>query len=254
MTPQVPAASGGFFGPFLHAGPFAQIVILALVVMSVVSWAVILRKARTVRRASRQTKQFISLFGLRTRLGDYDQVARQLRASPLSSLLLAGVEEWQKLRRDFQGTAQAAELLQQLIPNITEAMERAASRESDKLESWLPFLSITTMVAPFMGLLGTVQGVLVTFLGLRSTQIPTLQTIAPGISDALITTIMGLVVAIPAAFFYNYFVGRVRNLQSEMDRFSSELTGILRREIIFSQLDNAEDRNVNTKAQRAPRE
>lgn len=242
MTPQTPPASEGFFGPFLHAGPFAQGVILALLIMSIISWAVILRKARTIRRATGQTKQFLNLFGLRTRLGDYDQVARHLRASPLSSLLLAGVEEWQKLRRDFQGTAQAAELLQQLIPNITEAMERAASRESDKLESWLPFLAITTMVAPFLGLLGTVQGVLVTFLGLRTTQIPTLQTIAPGISDALITTIMGLVVAIPAAFFYNYFVGRVRSLQSEMDRFSSELTGILRREIIFSQLELNESR------------
>lgn len=245
MTPVVPQ-SGGFFGPFIHAGPFAQAVIIALAIMSIVSWAVILRKARTVRRATRQTKQFTNLFGLRTRLGDYEQVARQLRHSPLASLLLAGAEEWQVLRKDFHGTAQGAGILQQLIPNITEAMERAASRESDKLEGWLPFLSITTMVAPFMGLLGTVQGVLRTFLGLRGTQIPTLQTIAPGISDALITTIMGLLVAIPAAFFYNYFVGRVRNLQSEMERFSSELTGILRREIVSSQLANSENQDVKT--------
>ncbi len=215
--------------------------------MSIVSWAVILRKARYVRRAAQQTRQFLNLFGLRTRLGDYEQVARTMRASPLSSLLLAGVEEWQKLRKDFHGTVQGAELLQQLIPNITEAMDRAASRESDRLEGWLPFLSITTMVAPFLGLLGTVQGVLATFLGLRTTQIPTLQTIAPGISDALITTIMGLVVAIPAAFFYNYFVGRVRNLQSEMERFSSELTGILRREIIYSQLEGTDTWNPNTR-------
>ena len=239
MTPAVPQ-SGGFFGPFIHAGIFAQIVILILLIMSIISWAVVLRKARSVRRAARETKQFINLFGLRTRLGDYDQVARKLRYSPLASLLLAGVEEWKVLRKDLHGRIQGAELLQQLIPNITEAMERAASKESDKLEGWLPFLSITTMVAPFLGLLGTVQGVLRTFLGLRGAQIPTLQTIAPGISDALITTIMGLIVAIPAALFYNYFVGRVRNLQSEMDRFSSELTGILRREIIFSQLESPE--------------
>jgi biopolymer transport protein TolQ len=93
------------------------------------------------------------------------------------------------------------------------------------------------MVAPFLGLLGTVQGVLSTFLSLRGTQIPTLQTIAPGISDALITTVMGLVVAIPAALFYNYFVGRAHELESEMDRFASELTGIMRREIVGSQID-----------------
>ena len=87
--------------------------------------------------------------------------------------------------------------MQHMIPNITEAMERAASRESDKLQSSLALLSITVMVGPFLGLLGTVQGVLVTFLSLRGSQIPTLQTIAPGISDALMTTVMGLLVAIP---------------------------------------------------------
>jgi len=127
--------------------------------------------------------------------------------------------------------------MQSLIPNISEATERATSSEMDRLETSLAFLSITVMVAPFLGLLGTVQGVLTTFLALRGTQIPTLQTIAPGISDALITTVMGLLVAIPAALFYNYFVSRVRDLQSEMERFSSELTGIIRREIVASQVD-----------------
>jgi biopolymer transport protein ExbB/TolQ len=92
------------------------------------------------------------------------------------------------------------------------------------------------MVAPFLGLLGTVQGVLSTFLSLRGAQLPTLQLIAPGISDALITTVMGLVVAIPAALFYNYFVGRVRTLLSETDRFASELTGIFRREAVLLSL------------------
>jgi biopolymer transport protein TolQ len=121
-----------------------------------------------------------------------------------------------------------------MIPNITEAMERAASRETERLESSLAFLSIATMVAPFMGLLGTIQGVLVTFMTLRGTQIPTLQTIAPGISDALITAVMGLAVAIPAALFYNYFVGRAHDVEGYMERFESELTGIMRREIAAS--------------------
>lgn len=121
-------------------------------------------------------------------------------------------------------------------------MERAGSRATERLESSLSFLAITTMVAPFLGLLGTVQGVLRTFLSLRGAQLPTLQLIAPGISDALVTTVMGLLVAIPAAFFYNYFVGRVHNLQSEMERFISELTGIFRREVITSQTGNSQRR------------
>jgi biopolymer transport protein TolQ len=234
-----PAASpsGGFLGPFIHAGIFAQCVIILLLLMSIVSWAIVIRKLRTLGRAARQTRQFLSVFGYRTRLGDYEKVATELKQSPLSGLLLAGVQEWDALRADFGKIEGGSDLLQQLIPNITEAVERAASRESDKLQSSLAFLSITTMVAPFLGLLGTVQGVLTTFLGLRGTQIPTLQTIAPGISDALITTVMGLVVAIPAALFYNYFVGRARDLESEMDRFATELTGILRREIVGSQIE-----------------
>jgi biopolymer transport protein TolQ len=236
MTPAA-GTSSGFFAPFIHAGIFAQCIIIALVLMSIVSWAIIVRKLRVLGRSARQTRQFLNVFGYRTRLGDYEKVAQELKQSPLSGLLLAGVKEWNALRSDFGKVEGGADLMQQLIPNITEAVERAASRESDKLQSSLAFLSITTMVAPFLGLLGTVQGVLSTFLGLRGTQIPTLQTIAPGISDALITTVMGLVVAIPAALFYNYFVGRARDLESEMDRFASELTGIMRREIVGSQIE-----------------
>jgi biopolymer transport protein TolQ len=229
--------SGGVLGPFIHAGLFAQVDMIVLVLMSIVSWAIVIRKWRSLRRAARQTRQFLNVFGYRTRLGDYERVAQELKDAPLSSLLTAGVKEWNALRGEFEKYESGSELMQQMIPNITEALERAASRESDKLERSLPFLSITTMVAPFLGLLGTVQGVLVTFLSLRGTQIPTLQTIAPGISDALVTTVMGLLVAIPAALFYNYFVGRSRELQSEMDRFASELTGILRREIVVTQTD-----------------
>jgi biopolymer transport protein TolQ len=235
---------GGFFAPCVHAGLFAQVIIIALVLMSVVSWAVVIRKARTVTRARRQTRQFMNVFGYRTRLGDYERVAQELKGSPLSSLLLAGVKEWNTLRDEFEPDAGGAELLERLIPNISEAMDRAASREMDKLESSMAFLSITTMVAPFLGLLGTVQGVLSTFLGIRGTQIPTLQSIAPGISDALTTTVMGLVVAIPAALFYNYFTGKVRDLQSEMERFSSEVTGIFRREIVSSQLESRQPRDT----------
>jgi biopolymer transport protein TolQ len=236
MTPAA-GTSSGFFGPFIHAGIFAECIIISLVLMSIVSWAIIIRKLRTLGRSAQQTRQFLNVFGYRTRLGDYEKVAKELKQSPLSGLLLAGVKEWDALRSDFDKIEGGSDLMQQLIPNITEAVERAASRESDKLQSSLAFLSITTMVAPFLGLLGTVQGVLGTFLSLRGTQIPTLQTIAPGISDALITTVMGLVVAIPAALFYNYFVGRARDLESEMDRFASELTGIMRREIVGSQIE-----------------
>lgn len=232
--------SGGFWAPFVSAGPFALGIILILFVLSVVSWAIFFQKLRQFRQASGQTKGFLSVFGYRRGLNAYQELTKMFPSSPLSALLNAAVEEWNILNAQF-GSGAAIDMLGQLVPNITEAMERAGSKETDRLESYLSFLAITTMVAPFLGLLGTVQGVLRTFLSLRGAQMPTLQLIAPGISDALITTVMGLLVAIPAALFYNYFVGRVRSLQSEMERFISEMTGVFRREVIATGLSNRQE-------------
>src|SRR5512136_2852217 len=153
MTPAA-GTGGGFLGPFIHAGPFALADVIALTLMSIVSWAIVIRKLRTLGRAARQTRQFLTVFGYRTRLGDYEKVAKELRHSPLSGLLLAGVKELDALRADFGKIEGGSELLQQLIPNITEAVERAASRESDRIQGSLAFLSITVMVGPFLGLLG----------------------------------------------------------------------------------------------------
>ncbi len=221
--------SNKFLIPFISAGPFALIIIIILFLMSVVSWAIFFRKSRQLRRAQAQSRAFLEAFGYRRNINDYQELARLFPASPLVSLLGSAVEEWHSLQREFCNWN--VELFGQLITNITEAMERANSRVTEQLESSLSFLAITTMVAPFLGLLGTVQGVLRTFLSLRGAQLPTLQLIAPGISDALVTTVMGLLVAIPAAFFYNYFVSKVKSLQTEMERFTSELTGLFRLEM-----------------------
>ncbi len=198
--------------------------------MSIVSWAIFLKKLHQFRRAQSQTRSFLSTFGYRRNLQDYAELARLFPASPLVQLLGAAIEERSLLEKE-SSLPTNEETLNMLLPNITEAMERRSSRLLEQLESSLSFLATTTMVAPFLGLLGTVQGVLRTFLSLRGAQLPTLQLIAPGISDALVTTVMGLLVAIPAALFYNYFVSRVRKLQSEMERFISELTGMFRREV-----------------------
>lgn len=232
--------TGGVLDPIIRAGLFAQVIMLVLLLASVVSWAVVIRKARTLSRAKRQTNRLLNSFGHRGQLSNYEVVAGQLRESPLSSLLLAGVSEWKALKQRLGSAPDQAGLLQELIPNITDSMQRAASRETDRLEGWLPFLAITTSVAPFLGLLGTVQGVLMSFLAIRGEELVTLQKIAPGISDALITTVVGLVVAIPAATFYNYFAARVRDLNSEMERFTSLLTGMFRIEIVTSRLGQAQ--------------
>lgn len=229
--------NGGFFGPLLRAGLFAQVILLVLFTASIVCWAVIIGKARNLGKARKQTRQFLNIFRYHGRITEHESLAKDHPESPLSSLLTAGLKEWNALLDQLRGVVGRAELMRQLIPNVTEAMERAASRQLDRLESRMSFLAITASVAPFLGLLGTVQGVLRSFLAMRAEELVTLQRIAPGISDALITTVVGLIVAIPAAIFYNSFVARVRDLNSEMERFTSELTGMFRREIVASHLD-----------------
>jgi len=222
-------SNSNFLAPFINAGPFALTIIIILFIMSVFSWAIFFRKLNEFHRARSQTRAFLQAFNRRHPFADYQELARLFPASPLVALLGAAIEEWQQLLKEApQGKVDALTIL---VPNITEGMERTAARALQQLESSLPLLAITTMVAPFLGLLGTVQGVLRTFLSLRDAQLPTLQLIAPGISDALVTTVMGLLVAIPAALFYNYFVGQARNLEAEMDCFISELTGIFRIEV-----------------------
>ncbi|MEN9979374.1 MAG: MotA/TolQ/ExbB proton channel family protein [candidate division WOR-3 bacterium] len=233
-----------FFAPFLNAGLFAVIILSILLLMSIISWAIFFRKIRQFRRARSQTRALLENFNIRRELTSLSELSKLFPASPLVPLLTAAIEEWQVLRNEFSNHNRE-DNLNLLVPNITEAMERAASRTLEQLESSLPFLAITTMVAPFLGLLGTVQGVLRTFLSLRGAQLPTLQLIAPGISDALVTTVMGLLVAIPAALFYNYFVGQARNLEGEMDRFISELTGIFRLEAC--RVSSLENQNTDAK-------
>lgn len=211
--------------------------------MSVVSWTIFFYKSRQLRRAQVQARGFLEVFGYRRSINDYQELSQLFPCSPLVPLLGSAVEEWRSLQREF--STWNAESFGQLVSNITEAIERSSSRVTEQLEGWLSFLAITTMVAPFLGLLGTVQGVLRTFLSLRGAQLPTLQLIAPGISDALVTTVMGLLVAIPAAFFYNYFVNKVKSLQTEMERFTSELTGLFRLEMY--RLLTGEDKTINKK-------
>lgn len=127
----------------------------------------------------------------------------------------------------------AAALLQ-LLPNINESMNRTGSLELERAEKSLPFLATISSVSPFLGLLGTVWGVLAALLNVRNIPVITLQVIAPGVSDALVTTVAGLLVAIPALIFYNHFVGRLKDLASETERFTSEVLGDFRKEILFT--------------------
>ncbi|MEO0075262.1 MAG: MotA/TolQ/ExbB proton channel family protein [candidate division WOR-3 bacterium] len=164
-------------------------------------------------------------------------MANEYPKNLLSKLIIVALNEWQKLNIENKANSQLnsdekTHKLLQLLPNISETLQRTASQELEKMEQNVSFLATTGSVSPFLGLLGTVWGILSAFLSVRHIPVVTLQVIAPGISDALVTTVVGLLVAIPAVIAYNYFIGKIKNISDEIDRWSLEIIGDIRKKIV----------------------
>ncbi len=226
-----------FFRTMWDLGLFAKIIVLVLFLFSIISWAIIIKKFFLFRKI-RKTNLFLNnLFQNRSSVIDFGVLATEYPESPLSQLVLTAVEEWRRINMPNNPVAQEKTNLLNLLPNINDALVRTASREIERLEQNLPFLATCGSVAPFLGLLGTVWGVLQSFLGVRHIPVVTLQIIAPGISDALITTVAGLLVAIPAVIAYNYFVGKIKSFSNDLDRWILEIESDIRKTIVFSDLD-----------------
>lgn len=226
-----------FFRTLWNLGLFAKIIVLVLLLFSIISWAIIIKKFFLFRKI-RKTNLFLNnLFQNRKSVTDFGVLATEYPESPLSQLVLTAVDEWHRINKSNNPVAQGKTNLLNLLPNINDALVRTASREIERLEQNLPFLATCGSVAPFLGLLGTVWGVLQSFLGVRHIPVVTLQIIAPGISDALITTVAGLLVAIPAVIAYNYFVGKIKSFSNDLDRWILEIESDIRKTIVLSDLD-----------------
>lgn len=226
-----------FFRTLWNLGLFAKIIVLVLLLFSIISWAIIIKKFFLFRKI-RKTNLFLNnLFQNRKSVTDFGVLATEYPESPLSQLVLTAVDEWHRINKSNNPVAQEKTNLLNLLPNINDALVRTASREIERLEQNLPFLATCGSVAPFLGLLGTVWGVLQSFLGVRHIPVVTLQIIAPGISDALITTVAGLLVAIPAVIAYNYFVGKIKSFSNDLDRWILEIESDIRKTIVLSDLD-----------------
>jgi len=198
-----------------------QLVLLFLVLMSVVSWAIILVKWRELRRAEQDSEAFLEVYQEGSLDAAY-QLARDLDRSPLAAVFLAGYSELNRMAKLSDG-------------GLTETQRRAlvrqigwsASREGLRLERGLSFLATTGSAAPFIGLFGTVIGIIDAFQGIARTGSASLAVVAPGIGEALIATAVGLFAAIPATIFYNHFVGELRGLTAAIDLFSADCEGDL---------------------------
>ncbi|MGA2354367.1 MAG: MotA/TolQ/ExbB proton channel family protein [Terriglobales bacterium] len=206
----------------LQTGPVAKTVLFILIAFSVLSWAVILSKWRFVQRARTQSGRFVRAFRKAQRLQDIAPVAEQFRPSPLVGVFEGAVVEFKRQ----MGTTGS---VQNLIA-IQRAMQIASSEEITRLERNLPWLAITGAVTPFIGLFGTVWGIIDAFHGLGTAGAATLRAVAPGISEALVTTAAGLAAAIPAVIAYNLIIGSIREMASRNDDFALEMLNMVERQ------------------------
>jgi biopolymer transport protein TolQ len=218
------------------AGPLVQGVLYLLVLFSVLSWGIIFYKSNQVRRAKRESEKFIEIFWDSRNLASIHDASRDLKAGPVAQVFRAGYEELLRVPRGKREVLAAGgeSLTTELggVDNVTRAMKRATSVEITKLEKSLTFLGTTASATPFIGLFGTVWGIMNAFRGLSATHSSSIQAVAPGIAEALIATAAGLAAAIPALMAYNYFVQRIRELAADMDNFSHEFLNIAERHFL----------------------
>lgn len=213
------------------SGLVVQAILYLLVLFSVVSWGIIAQKLRQIRRAKKESAKFVEIFWERRNLSSIHDASRELTASPVGQVFRSGYEELVRVSRSKKESSPGDNLTTELggVDNVTRAMQRATSVETTKLEKNCSFLATTASSAPFVGLFGTVWGIMDAFRGLSVTHSSSIQAVAPGIAEALIATAAGLAAAIPALMAYNYFVQQIKFLAVEMDNFSHEFLNIAER-------------------------
>ena len=224
------AFSGGAAGLIAHAGWVARSVLLVLLVFSLISWAIILYKGLVLHRAHAQSATFLEVFRKSSKFSEVNSICPQLRASPLVGVFQAGyLEVNQQVRGAQAKEGTAARPTVRSLESLSRSLARAGGVEVTRLERRLSFLATTASVTPFIGLFGTVWGIMDAFAEIGRMGSANLTVVAPGISEALITTAMGLLAAIPAAVFFNYFSSRAKVLSSMMDDFALEFLNIVER-------------------------
>ncbi len=211
--------AGAVFDMVRNSGPVAIAVLVLLLIASLYSWAIILGKGSAFRRARAQSRRFVRAFRKANRLQEIAAVSEQFKPSPL---VIVFDEVYDTYRRQTGGFGPPKNII-----TLERAAQAAASESLTVLEQRLTWLATIGAVAPFVGLFGTVMGIVEAFHGLGVEGAATLRAVAPGVSEALITTAAGLVVAIPAVIAYNQFTASLREFGSRMDDFSRELLNSL---------------------------
>lgn len=210
-------------------------VLVLLVIFSLLSWYIIGYKYFYLRRSQRQSYQFLDLFWKSKRLDAIFKATDDLPFSPTGQVFRNGYIELSKLHssgsEDDEGQERMKDRLGDL-ESVERALDRAITEETTRLESLVSFLATTGSAAPFIGLFGTVWGIMNSFSAIGAKGSASITVVAPGMAEALSTTAVGMLAAIPAVIAYNYFVQRIKELSSEMETFSSELLNIVKRQVL----------------------
>ena len=220
-------------GMIADAGGIVQFVLFLLLLFSIVSWTIIFLKFRELGKVKKENDLFLDLFMKKNKLSDLIAEARKFKYSTVAEVFRVGYAELAKATKVVK-TAGAEESLSSqaeegMMVFLERSLGRACSSEASKMEKALGFLATTGNTCPFIGLFGTVWGIMDTFKGIGARGSATLAVVAPGISEALIATAAGLAAAIPAVIFYNYFLNRIRVVNMETDNFAADFLNLIDR-------------------------
>ena len=220
----------------LHAGPVGQMVMLLLLFFSVVSWSIIFMKFRLFRKIRLDSEDFLETFWTSGNLNEASEAAEEFVYSPEASVFNAGFSELKKINKiRARGEDDGPETLEMQLAtmdNLKRALRKAEDEEVNKFGSLLPFLATTGSATPFIGLFGTVWGIMVSFHDIGQRGSASLAVVAPGISEALVATAAGLAAAIPAVIFYNYFSNKLTGIQYSTQSFSTDFLNLVERDLL----------------------
>ena len=225
--------SGSLLGMVLNAGLVVKFVLLILLIFSVVSWAIIFFKYKYYRTIKKENELFSADYLKSGKLSEILLAAKKYKFSTTAEVFRVGYMELTNLNKTpRESTPPGEEIKLSSLDNVDRSLNRACNTQMTKLESALGFLATTGSASPFIGLFGTVWGIMDTFKGIGARGSATLAVVAPGISEALIATAAGLAAAIPAVIFYNYFLNQSKNMVQEMDNFAAEFLNIVERYLV----------------------
>ena len=224
-----------------NAGLMVQFVLLLLLFFSITSWAIILIKYRYIKRAYQESAAFTELFWKSKDLSNAYRQAKELEGSPIARIFRIGYVELKKISQSGisedkdAGQERSSGLGSRFagMDNIKRALRRAINTETTRMTQMVPFLATTGNTTPFIGLFGTVWGIMNSFHGIGLRGSASLAVVAPGISEALVATAAGLAVAIPAVIAFNYFMQKIKILESELNSFSADFLNIIERDILL---------------------